>query len=141
MVTPLERARTVSKAIYNADGSKSEAGVKKDVKEWLIAHRIYDTRAMASLPHPRGFFWMPVPGGMGISGVSDFLICFQGKLIVPEAKAENKPAKPSPDQRIFLENIRLTGGIGFVFNSLKMFVDIWIKEVDIRHYLIFPNEL
>lgn len=130
----------MSKRLYSSDGSKSEAGVKEDIKKWLIAHRVYDTKAMKVNNDSRGFFWMPVPNGMGLSGVSDFLICFQGRLIALETKAENKPAKPSPDQDTFINNVSWTGGVGFTVNSLKMFIGIWINVVDDKHFLHFPEE-
>jgi hypothetical protein len=130
----------MAKKLLASDGTRAEAGVKEDIKQWLIAHRIYDTKAMKSGANPRGFFWMPVPTGMGISGVSDFLICFEGRLIAPEVKAENRLAKPSPDQKIFIGNVMSAGGLGFTVNSLKMFVDIWVKEVDYQHFLYFPGE-
>jgi hypothetical protein len=130
----------MSKKLLSSDGSRSEAGVKEDIKQWLIAHRIYDTKTIKTGANPRGFFWMPVPSGMGISGVSDFLICFGGRLVAPEVKAENRPAKPSPDQKIFIGNVIVVGGLGFTVNSLKMFVDIWVKEVDYQHFLYFPEE-
>lgn len=129
----------MAKRLYSASGDwKVEAGVKDDIRKWLIAHRIYDTREMRY--NARGFFWMPVQTGMGLSGVSDFLICFQGMTIALETKAENKPPKPSPHQALFIGNIKVAGGKGFTVNSLKMFVEYWVDAVDDKHFLHFPEE-
>ena len=129
----------MSKSLYTADGSRSEAGVKEDIKKWLIAHRVYDTKTMKLYTPARGFFWMPVPVGFGISGVTDFLICFQGILVAVETKAGNKPAKPSSDQETFIDNVKRGGGMGFTVNSVEMLVDAW-EAVDPNHFLYFPGE-
>jgi hypothetical protein len=116
----------VAKRLYSASGDwKVEAGVKDDIRKWLIAHRIYDMRGIKQAEDAEGFFYMPVPGGFGLTGVSDFIICFQGRMIALETKAENKPATPTSDQKAFLDAIRKVGGIGLCVNSLEMFEAQW----------------
>ena len=120
----------MSKTLYTSGGSKSEAGVKEDIKKWLTAHRIHDMKGVKSAPENmiEGFFYMPVPNGMGLTGVSDFMICYHGQTIVVETKAENKPAKPTGDQQAFIDAIEKAGGYGVCVNSLEMFVKWFNRE-------------
>ena len=113
----------MSKTLYTSGGSKSEAGVKEDIKKWLTAHRIHDMKGVKSAPENmiEGFFYMPVQNGMGLTGVSDFMICYHGQTIVVETKAENKPATPTGDQQAFIDAIEKAGGYGVCVNSLEMF--------------------
>lgn len=121
---------------------KSEAGVKDDTKRWLNAHLVFDTYELARSKPPivLGFFYMPVQNGMGLTGVPDFSICFMGRFVVAESKAENKPPKPTALQRSFIEATKRAGGVGFTFNSLTMFIKQWVEVVDTKHYLRWPNE-
>ena len=118
------------KSLYTSGGSKSEAGVKEDIKKWLTAHRIHDMKGVKSAPENmiEGFFYMPVQNGMGLTGVSDFMICYHGQTIVVETKAENKPAKPTGDQQAFIDAIEKAGGYGVCVNSLEMFVKWFNRE-------------
>jgi hypothetical protein len=116
----------VAKRLYSASGDwKVEAGVKDDIRKWLIAHRIYDMRGIKQAEDAEGFFYMPVPGGFGLAGVSDFIICFQGRMIALETKAENEPAKPTSGQQAFLDAVKKVGGIGLCVNSVEMLEAQW----------------
>jgi hypothetical protein len=120
----------MAKRLYSASGEhKVEAGVKDDIRKWLIAHRIYDMRHIKSAGDTLGFFYMPVPGGFGLTGVSDFIICFQGRTIALETKAENKPAKPTSDQKDFMLAIEEAGGLAVCVNSLETFISWWQENV------------
>lgn len=124
--------------------SKSEAVVKKEVKDWLKAHHVYDLAALRKAQKEKtlilGFFYMPVPMGMGVRGIPDFSICFRGRHVVAEAKREDRPATPSPDQRLHIEAVKAAGGEGFTFNSLESFVAQWVKLIDPDHYFRYPEE-
>lgn len=119
---------------------QSEAEVKDDIKAWLYAHRIYNVKDLQSKDDARGFYWMPVQTGFGITGVPDFVLCFCGMLVVVETKAGNKRPKPSTHQLRFIEAVHTAGGKGVTVNSAHMFAQWWIKEVDDKHYLYFPSE-
>ena len=121
----------MAKRLYSASGDwKVEAGVKDDIRKWLIAHRIYDMRGIKQAEDAEGFFYMPVPGGFGLTGVSDFIICFQGRMIALETKAENKPAKPTGDQKAFLDAITKAGGVALCANSVGAFERLWCSKVE-----------
>ena len=87
-------------------------------------------RGIKQAEDAEGFFYMPVPGGFGLTGVSDFIICFQGRMIALETKAENKPATPTSDQKAFLDAIKKAGGVSTCVNSADMFALWWRKNVE-----------
>ena len=78
-----------------------EAKVKKKVVEILKSHGAY--------------YFYPVTGGYGASGVPDIVVCFKGKFIGIECKAGKN--KPTALQEKNLNAIRSTGGFAFVVNE------------------------
>ena len=58
-------------------------------------------------------FW-PVPYGMGDSSL-DCLICYKGRFIAVETKAPGK--KPTPRQKICIDQIEAAGGAVFVIDG------------------------
>jgi pantoate kinase len=85
--------------------AKPEVKVKAKIKELLKEYN--------------AAYLMPIGTGYGISGVSDFIICYNSKFIAIEAKAGNN--KPTPLQQIFLENVRKAGGIAMVINENNLY--------------------
>jgi penicillin-binding protein-related factor A (putative recombinase) len=61
------------------------------------------------------YYFYPVTGGYGRSGVPDIVGCYKGKFFAIECKAGNN--KPTPLQALNLEQIMLTGGIALVINE------------------------
>jgi len=61
------------------------------------------------------YYFYPVTGGYGRSGVPDIVGCYKGKFFAIECKAGNN--KPTPLQTLNLEQIMLTGGIALVINE------------------------
>ena len=119
----------MAKLLYSAsDGHKLEAGVKEDVKKWLAAHNIYNIRDIKRAETVNGFYYMPVQNGMGLTGVSDFIICYHGIMIALETKASNVKAKPTPDQKAFLDAIEKAGGFALTVNSVEMLEAWFLKE-------------
>lgn len=78
-----------------------EAKAKKKVVEILKSHGAY--------------YFYPVTGGYGASGVPDIVVCFKGKFIGIECKAGKN--KPTALQEKNLNAIRSTGGFAFVVNE------------------------
>jgi len=61
------------------------------------------------------YYFYPVTGGYGRSGVPDIVGCYKGKFFGIECKAGTN--KPTPLQALNLEQIILTGGIALVINE------------------------
>jgi penicillin-binding protein-related factor A (putative recombinase) len=61
------------------------------------------------------YYFYPVTGGYGRSGVPDIVGCYKGKFFAIECKAGTN--KPTPLQALNLEQIMLTGGIALVINE------------------------
>ena len=64
------------------------------------------------------YYFYPVTGGYGMSGVPDIVGCFQGKFFGIECKAGSN--KPTALQRKNLTDIELAGGIAIVVNEKNM---------------------
>jgi Holliday junction resolvase len=64
------------------------------------------------------YYFYPMSGGFGRSGVPDIIGCYRGKFFGIECKAGNN--KPTPLQLKNLEEIALTGGIALVVNEQNM---------------------
>jgi Holliday junction resolvase len=78
-----------------------EAKVKKRVVELLKQHDVY--------------YFYPVTGGFGRSGVPDIVCCKQGRFFAVECKAGRN--KPTALQELEIQKIRQAGGFAFVINE------------------------
>jgi Holliday junction resolvase len=78
-----------------------EAKVKKKVVAILKQHEAY--------------FFYPVTGGYGRSGVPDIVACHNGRFIGIECKSGKN--KPTPLQQVNLDQIERAGGIALVINE------------------------
>ena len=78
-----------------------EAKVKKKVVAVLKQHKAY--------------YFYPVTGGYGRSGVPDVIACHDGRFIGIECKAGNN--KPTPLQEKNLSAIKTAGGVALVVNE------------------------
>jgi Holliday junction resolvase len=87
-----------------------EAKVKKKVTTILKEHG--------------AFYFTPVTGGFGHSGIPDIVACFKGKFVGIECKAGDK--KPTALQNKVLEDIRNARGFALVVNenNLQDVVDV-----------------
>lgn len=85
-----------------------EAKVKKKVVNVLKTYRAY--------------YFYPVTGGFGRSGIPDIVACYFGQFIGIECKAGNN--KPTALQTAELEKIKTAGGLSLVINEDN------IEEVD-----------
>lgn len=81
-----------------------EAKVKKKVAEQLRALKAY--------------YFYPVTGGYGKSGVPDIVGCYKGKFFGIECKAGNN--KPTALQERNLKEIAASEGMAFVVNEDNM---------------------
>ena len=64
------------------------------------------------------YYFYPVTGGYGASGVPDIVGCYKGKFFGIECKAGSN--KPTPLQRKNLTDIELAGGKAVVVNEKNM---------------------
>ncbi len=122
---------------------KLESTIRAEVRTWLEEHCIFPAHRAGILPpetHVLGTYWMPVQTGYGLTGISDFLIVFGGRLIAAEAKAQHVTPVGTSNQQRFQRSIARAGGAAFVFNSLTSFIAHWVTEVDPDHYLKYPQE-
>lgn len=61
------------------------------------------------------YYFYPVTGGYGRSGVPDIILCYRGHFVGIECKSGTN--KPTPLQEKNLEDIRTAGGITLVVNE------------------------
>lgn len=94
-----------------------EGKVKASVKKLLAKYKVW--------------YYMPVGGLLGRSGVPDFLILINGQFIGVETKAGNN--KPTALQNLEMEKIRNAGGVALVVNEnnlvdLEKILDVADRE-------------
>jgi Holliday junction resolvase len=72
-------------------------------------------KVVAQLKKLGAYYFYPVTGGYGSSGVPDIVVCHRGRFIGIECKAgRNKPTKL---QELNLKQIADAGGIALVINE------------------------
>jgi Holliday junction resolvase len=72
-------------------------------------------KVVAILNEAGAYYFYPVTGGYGRSGVPDIIACYKGMFIAIECKAGNN--KPTPLQNKNLKEIADAGGIAKVINE------------------------
>lgn len=73
------------------------------------------SRVVAELKRLRAYYFYPVTGGYGASGVPDIVGCYNGRFFGIECKAGTNT--PTALQNANLERITETGGIALVVNE------------------------
>lgn len=105
-----------------------EGVVKDDIKAWLDAHGFW--RAGTDKPNMdlRGWYYMPVPGGMGVSGIPDFMgsvIRLPNWTPAPfgiEAKAKNGRLSGPQEDRI--EEMKAAGWYVLVVDDVSQLAQL-----------------
>jgi Holliday junction resolvase len=72
-------------------------------------------KVVAILKELRAYYFYPVTGGYGASGVPDIVGCYNGKFFGIECKAGSN--KPTALQQKNVDNIKAMGGIALVVNE------------------------
>lgn len=72
-------------------------------------------KVVAQLKELGAYYFYPVTGGFGGSGVPDIVGCYHGKFFGIECKAGKN--KPTPLQQKNLDSINAMGGIALVVNE------------------------
>jgi len=65
------------------------------------------------------YYFYPVTGGFGRSGIPDIVACYLGRFIAIECKAGSN--KPTALQEAELEKIKKAGGISMVVNEENIY--------------------
>jgi len=63
------------------------------------------------------YYFYPVTGGVGASGVPDIVACCNGRFLGIEVKADAKKRGPTALQQKNLNQINTTGGVGVVIDA------------------------
>ena len=72
-------------------------------------------KVVAILKKYEAYYFYPVTGGYGRSGVPDVIACHNGRFIGIECKAGSN--KPTPLQEKNLSDIQTAGGVALVVNE------------------------
>lgn len=85
--------------------------------------------AVKALLRKYGAYWyMVVPGGFGVRGVPDFLVCHQGRFLGLETKRAGV-TKVSPFQEVQLAAIAAAGGTVMVINARNLDeLEDWLSD-------------
>jgi Holliday junction resolvase len=75
-------------------------------------------RVTAMLKAAGAYYFYPVTGGFGRSGVPDIIACHRGVFVAIECKAGSN--RPTPLQTANLDAIRRAGGVALVINEDNM---------------------
>ena len=66
------------------------------------------------------YYFYPVTGGYGASGVPDIIACYNGRFIGIEVKADLKKNKPTALQQKNLSEIAQHGGVALVIDAYNL---------------------
>jgi len=81
------------------------------------------------------YYFYPVTGGFGKSGVPDIIVCYEGKFFGIECKAGGN--KPTALQEKQIKEINDSGGVAFVINEDNI-EDVRYRLTGVAHN---PNQL
>lgn len=76
------------------------------------------TKVVAQLKTLGAYYFYPVTGGFGASGVPDIVGCYKGRFFGIECKANGN--KPTALQTLNLEHIAAQGGIALVIDETNV---------------------
>lgn len=74
-------------------------------------------KVVAILKDFGAYYFYPVTGGFGASGVPDVIACIKGRFVGIEVKADMKKNKPTALQVKNLNHIKECGGISLVIDA------------------------
>ena len=114
-----------------------ENKVKQSVRELLAEYAVYEAKdSLYVTPAWKGWYFMPVPMGVGIAGIHDFIGHYKGKFFSIEAKAPGRRKEEnrgcSAHQEAHRVAILTSGAASFVVDGeddLRT-VEAWLRSVD-----------
>jgi hypothetical protein len=80
--------------------------------------KLVKTKVVAQLKALGAYYFYPVTGGYGASGVPDVVGCYKGRFIGIECKANGN--KPTALQQLNLDKIAAQGGIALVIDETNV---------------------
>ena len=80
--------------------------------------KLVKNKVVAQLKMLGAYYFYPVTGGYGASGVPDIIVCYKGRFIGIECKANGNI--PTPLQQMNLEKIAAQGGIAIVVDETNV---------------------
>lgn len=80
--------------------------------------KLVKSKVVAQLKTLGAYYFYPVTGGYGASGVPDIVACLKGRFIGIECKANGN--KPTALQKMNLDNIAAQGGIALVIDETNV---------------------
>jgi Holliday junction resolvase len=90
-------------------------------------------KVVAQLKELGAYYFYPVTGGYGRSGVPDVIGCYKGLFFGIECKAGKN--KPTPLQQKNLEEIRAAGGLDMIVNE----DNVHEVSLDLRTWSMVPD--
>jgi hypothetical protein len=84
----------------------------------MTPERKVKNKVAAILKEHKAYFFYPMTGGYGRSGIPDIICCASGKFIGIECKANGN--KPTPLQQRELNRIRQSGGFVMVVDETNL---------------------
>lgn len=89
-----------------------EGKVKAMIRKHLLAHGC--KRVGVGETEGDSFFWMPYQGPYSVKGVADFILCYHGRFVAIEAKADTDQTEHQKD---FEALTKSAGGIYVVVRT------------------------
>ena len=80
--------------------------------------RAVKDKVVAQLKALGAYYFYPVTGGFGASGVPDIIVCYKGRFFGLECKANGN--KPTALQQLNIDKINDAGGIALVIDEHNM---------------------
>lgn len=80
--------------------------------------KLVKNKVVAQLKALGAYYFYPVTGGFGASGVPDIIVCYKGRFFGLECKAKGN--KPTKLQQLNIDKINAAGGIALVIDEHNM---------------------
>jgi len=98
-------------------GLKPEGQIKRQICEFLSTQNcLFWIQESVGIWDPNRKIFLRRKSPYQRKGISDILGIYQGKFLAIEVKC--KGSSPSPEQKTFLQDIQINGGIAFVARSI-----------------------
>jgi hypothetical protein len=118
--------------------STPEGAVKKTLRDYLISIGcIPASQASEATFANTGWFFWPVPSGMGVAGIADVIGHYKGRFFSLEVKAPGRKGQKnrgmSPAQKHQLDAILKSRGYAYVFDGSEEDVKAlknWVEGID-----------